>query len=67
MTMVVPALMHPSGFWNMKEKDKNKLQDEKISFLRSVEGCLRINLILNEDIHEELDISKVKDKIEESK
>ena len=56
--MAVPALVYGNESWNMKKKDKSKLQNAEIRFSSRVKYCMRRDLIQNGDLRDVLDIFK---------
>jgi hypothetical protein len=45
--MAVPVLMYGNEAWAIKKKDISRIQSAEIKFLRSAEGCIRMDHIRN--------------------
>jgi hypothetical protein len=62
--MALPVLLYGSETWAIETKDMSKIQATEMRYLRSVEGCTKLDHIKNEDIRKELDTDSKQYKIE---
>ena len=63
--MAVPLILYGSEFWTLTKAQERRIEAVEMKFPTSVAGYTRLDMRRNEDIREELNIFKLKDKIKE--
>ena len=64
--IAVPTLLYSSEIWTLSSKDFSRIQAAEIKFFRFVKGYTILDKVRNEDVHKELKIFCIKDKIQNS-
>ena len=66
-TMIRPVILYGSETWAVKEEHVKKLEVAEMRCLRAIKGVTRRERMRNEDIRQELKVTELTEKIQESR